>query len=143
MSRNMVTRSLICRIQRHGSLQSSNMTRSVSGMDRGVNSGFRRGAKAGEDSDRKYIDNLASISILISCTPVSYTQDTYLLDLHLAHPDMYTRGQIHWQSPASSYVDPVGAWEHQRSRSQGILSAYPEFRLKSLQSLLRSTAISD
>ena len=38
------------------------MTRSVSGMDRGVNSGLRRGAKAVEESERKYIDSLASMS---------------------------------------------------------------------------------
>ena len=38
------------------------MTRSVSGMNCGVNSGFRRGAKAVEESERKYIDSLASMS---------------------------------------------------------------------------------
>ena len=62
MSLIMVTQSLICRTQRHGSFQSSSMTRSVSGMNCGVNSGFRRGAKAVEESERKYIDSLASMS---------------------------------------------------------------------------------
>ena len=38
------------------------MTRSVSGMSCGVNSGFKRGAKAVEESERKYIDSLASMS---------------------------------------------------------------------------------
>lgn len=32
-------------------------------MDCGVNKGFKRGANAGEDSDRKYIDSLASVSV--------------------------------------------------------------------------------
>ena len=62
MSLIITTQSLTCRIQRHGSLQSSIMTRSVSRMNRGVNSGFRRGAKAVEESERKYIDSLASMS---------------------------------------------------------------------------------
>ena len=38
------------------------MTKSVSGMNCGVNSGFSRGAKAVEESERKYIDSLASMS---------------------------------------------------------------------------------
>ena len=58
----IIIQSLICRIQRHGSFQSSNMTRSVSGMKCGVNIGFRRGAKAVEESERKYIDSLARMS---------------------------------------------------------------------------------
>lgn len=66
MSRSIVTHSLICRTQRHGSLQSRSMTTSVSGMVCGVNSGFKREAKAGEDSERKYTDSLASISKFVS-----------------------------------------------------------------------------
>lgn len=40
-------------------------------MDCGVKSGFKRGAKAGEDSERKYIDNLASISKIFSYASLS------------------------------------------------------------------------
>ena len=62
VSRRIVIQFLICRTHSQGSLQSSSITKSVSGMDCGVKSGFKRRAKAGEDSGRKYIDSLASMS---------------------------------------------------------------------------------
>lgn len=142
MSRSIVTQSLICRTQCHGSLQSSSTTRSVSGIVCDVNSGFRRGAKAGEDSERKYIDSLASIS---RCCQVYISRSgrpikRHLLDLHPTHPDMYTPKPTHWQSPASSCVGHEGVWEHQRPKSQGALSACPGSLLSSLQPLLLSMA---
>ena len=62
MSRSILIQAFIWRAQRQGSLQSSNITKRVSGIDCGVKRGFRSGAKAGEDSERKYVDSLASVS---------------------------------------------------------------------------------
>ena len=71
MSRSILIQAFIWRAQRQGSLQSSNITKSVSGIDSGVKSGFRSGAKTGEDSERKYVDSLASVSWWYQlCSPV-------------------------------------------------------------------------
>lgn len=65
--RSRRTHSLSCRTQVHGSVQSSNITTKVSGILCGVRSGLRRGAKAGEGSERRYADTRARVS----CIPLA------------------------------------------------------------------------
>ena len=62
MLRRNLIQSRSCRIHRHGSIQSSNMTTRDSGMARDVRSGLTSEAKAGRGSARKYNDSLASMS---------------------------------------------------------------------------------
>lgn len=57
--------SLNCRTHSQGSAQSSKRTARVWGTVREVSSGFIKGEKAGEGSERKYIDRRARMSVFL------------------------------------------------------------------------------